>query len=98
MHGKIDMIKHDFKGIYCDMPQSFIATRYHSLIVSEHSFPKDLIVTSRASTDNYIMGVRHNAYPVEGLQFHPESYKTENGDILIKNFLIQTRIGGHTDV
>ena len=86
MHGKVDMIKHDFQGLFIDMPQNFIATRYHSLIVSDSNFPKELMVTSRSSTDNYIMGVRHTKYPVFGFQFHPESYKTEDGHLLIKNF------------
>lgn len=95
MHGKIDRIKHDSKGIYTNMPQRFIATRYHSLVVSEHHIPESIMITSRSTVDNYIMGIRHVEYPVEGLQFHPESYKTENGHLLISNFLMHTRLGGN---
>ncbi len=98
MHGKIDKISHDFNGVYYGMPQDFIATRYHSLIISEHNVPACLKVTSRSSTDSYIMGLRHVEYPIEGLQFHPESYKTEYGHQLIKNFLKQTRVGGFKNV
>ena len=94
VHGKVDSIHHDFKGLYLDVDQDFIATRYHSLIVSESSLSNELMVTSRSKSDMSIMGVRHIKYHTEGLQFHPESYKTTQGVKLIRNFLNLTRIGG----
>lgn len=94
VHGKTDKISHDGNNIYKGVPQNFTATRYHSLIIKEETFPEDLIITSRADSDNYIMGCRHSKYPLEGVQYHPESYMSEYGDMLIKNFLDLTKIGG----
>ena len=85
MHGKTSRIHHDEKTIFKDLPQDFVATRYHSLIVEEKSFPGDLEIS--AKTDGIIMGLRHRKMRVEGVQFHPESVLTAVGMQLLKNFL-----------
>ena len=85
MHGKTSHIHHDDKTIFKDLRQDFVATRYHSLIVEEKSFPADLEIS--AKTDGIIMGLRHRTMRVEGVQFHPESVLTEVGMQLLKNFL-----------
>ena len=85
MHGKTSRIHHDSKTIFKDLPQDFVATRYHSLMVEEKSFPDDLEIS--AQTDGIIMGLRHRKMRVEGVQFHPESVLTEVGMRLLKNFL-----------
>jgi anthranilate synthase/aminodeoxychorismate synthase-like glutamine amidotransferase len=85
-HGKTSEIAHDQKGIFRDLPNPFVATRYHSLIVERKSLPKELRVTAETH-DGTIMGLRHRRYPVEGVQFHPESVLTESGKELLKNFL-----------
>lgn len=84
MHGKTSPIHHDGSGLYRGLPSPFTAMRYHSLIVDE--VPRDFYVTARTERDE-IMGIRHRAWPVEGVQFHPESYRTEAGLGLLKNFL-----------
>lgn len=86
MHGKTSLITHDGKTIYKGIPDPFVATRYHSLIVKEDTLPDCLEVTARADSDE-IMGIRHKEYPLEGVQFHPESFLTEEGPKLLKNFL-----------
>ncbi|MDN3514991.1 MAG: aminodeoxychorismate/anthranilate synthase component II [Candidatus Brocadia sp.] len=86
MHGKTSMIKHDDKTIYKGLSNPFEATRYHSLIVKEDTLPDCLEVTARADDDE-IMGIRHKEYPLEGVQFHPEAFLTEEGPKLLKNFL-----------
>jgi anthranilate synthase/aminodeoxychorismate synthase-like glutamine amidotransferase len=85
-HGKTSEIEHDQKGIFRDLPNPFVATRYHSLIVERKSLPKDLVVTAETH-DGIIMGVRHRRYSIEGVQFHPESVLTESGKQLLQNFL-----------
>mgnify|MGYP001037873897 CR=1 FL=1 len=86
MHGKTSNIYHDGKGVFKDIPSPFEAIRYHSLSISKDELPKDLEVS--AWTDNgIIMGVRHKSYPIEGVQFHPESIKTDYGKDLLQNFL-----------
>jgi anthranilate synthase/aminodeoxychorismate synthase-like glutamine amidotransferase len=85
-HGKTSQIEHDGKGIFRDLPNPFVATRYHSLIVERKSLPKELIVTAETK-EGIIMGVRHRHYPLEGVQFHPESVLTESGKQLLRNFL-----------
>jgi para-aminobenzoate synthetase component 2 len=85
-HGKTSEVKHDGRGIFQKLPNPFIATRYHSLIVERKSLPKDLLVTAETA-DGIIMGLRHRKYTVEGVQFHPESVLTESGKKLLKNFL-----------
>jgi anthranilate synthase/aminodeoxychorismate synthase-like glutamine amidotransferase len=85
-HGKTSEIEHDRKGIFRDLPNPFVATRYHSLIVERKSLPKELLVTAETH-DGTIMGLRHRRFAVEGVQFHPESVLTESGKRLLKNFL-----------
>ncbi len=86
MHGRTSQIHHDQQKIYHGVPSPFTATRYHSLVVSGESVPADLQVTARTS-DGVIMGVRHRGYPIEGVQFHPESILTESGEHIIRNWL-----------
>jgi anthranilate synthase/aminodeoxychorismate synthase-like glutamine amidotransferase len=90
MHGKTSAIDHDGKSIFRDVPAPFTATRYHSLVVEEASLPKSLTPTAHASDNDgsrVLMGLRHKSFPVEGVQFHPESVLTEHGKIMIRNFL-----------
>jgi anthranilate synthase/aminodeoxychorismate synthase-like glutamine amidotransferase len=86
MHGKISSIEHDGRGVFAGLPQPFDATRYHSLVVEEASFPAELEITARTA-DREIMGLRHRSLPIEGLQFHPESILTGVGKHLLRNFL-----------
>jgi anthranilate synthase/aminodeoxychorismate synthase-like glutamine amidotransferase len=86
MHGKTSQVEHDGKTIFTGIDSPMTCTRYHSLIVSEKNLPEDLEVSAR-TTDGTIMGLRHRKYPVEGVQFHPESVLTDDGKRLIKNFL-----------
>ena len=86
MHGKVSEIHHDGKRIYAGLPNPFIATRYHSLIIERATCPECLEITAQTS-DGIIMGVRHKKYPIEGVQFHPESILTQAGKTLLKNFL-----------
>ena len=88
MHGKTSEIHHDEQGIFAGLPNPFVATRYHSLVVSPDSVPNALEVTATA-TDGTIMGLRHRELPVEGVQFHPESVLTVSGPALLANFLAQ---------
>ncbi|HKM68344.1 MAG TPA: aminodeoxychorismate/anthranilate synthase component II [Candidatus Acidoferrum sp.] len=85
-HGKTSEIQHRGTGIFRELPNPFTATRYHSLIVERKSLPRELVVTAETS-DGIIMGLQHREYPVEGVQFHPESVLTESGKQLLKNFL-----------
>jgi para-aminobenzoate synthetase component II len=86
MHGKTDLIHHDGKSIYAGMPNPFTATRYHSLIIANDTLPAEYEIT--AWTDHQeIMGVRHKSWPLEGVQYHPESFLTEHGERLLANFL-----------
>jgi anthranilate synthase/aminodeoxychorismate synthase-like glutamine amidotransferase len=86
MHGKISMIRHEGHGVFRGLPSPFAATRYHSLAIRRATLPACLEVTAQAE-DGEIMGVRHRELPVEGVQFHPESFLTEHGHALLKNFL-----------
>ena len=95
LHGKVDTIQHDNKGLFYNLPMTIKATRYHSLIVDDKLFSNQLMVTARSKSDDYIMGIRHIKYPVEGLQFHPESFMTEHGDTIINNFIELVRGGTH---
>ncbi|MGP0029155.1 MAG: anthranilate synthase component II [Acidimicrobiales bacterium] len=88
MHGKTSEIHHDGQGIFAGLPDPFVATRYHSLVVSPDTVPDELLVTA-TSTDGVIMGLRHRDLPVEGVQFHPESVLTASGPALLANFLDQ---------
>ena len=88
MHGKTSEIHHDGKGIFAGLPNPFVATRYHSLVVQPDSVPDELEVTA-TSTDGVVMGLRHRTLRVEGVQFHPESVLTASGPALLANFLGQ---------
>ncbi len=86
MHGKTSMIHHDNKTIFSGLPNPFVATRYHSLIIKRETLPPVLEVTAWTD-DGVIMGVRHKQYRIEGVQFHPESILTTVGKDLLRNFL-----------
>ena len=86
MHGKTSDIRHDGRGVFTGLSNPFVATRYHSLVVLPDTVPGDLEVTARAE-DGEVMGLRHRRYPVEGVQFHPESILTVEGKRLLANFL-----------
>jgi anthranilate synthase/aminodeoxychorismate synthase-like glutamine amidotransferase len=86
MHGKTSEISHDGKGVFRDLPDPITATRYHSLAVERKSLPSCLEVSAEAE-DGEIMGLRHRQYPVEGIQFHPESILTKEGMNILRNFL-----------
>jgi anthranilate synthase/aminodeoxychorismate synthase-like glutamine amidotransferase len=89
MHGKTSSIKHDGKTIFTGLPNPFIAGRYHSLLVARDSLP-DCLEISAETDEGEIMGLRHKNYPVEGIQFHPESVLTPQGKRIIRNFLKYT--------
>jgi anthranilate synthase component 2 len=94
MHGKTSPIRHQGKGVFAGLPDGFEATRYHSLVVDKATLPDCLEVTSWTENDDgsieEIMGLRHRAHPVEGVQFHPESILTQHGHALLRNFLART--------
>jgi len=87
MHGKTCLVEHDGKSIFNEVKNPFIATRYHSLVISAEDIPKELVVTAKCREDGEIMGARHRKYPIEGVQFHPESILTQEGKKIIANFL-----------
>ncbi len=90
MHGKTSIIIHDKKGIFRGLPDNLTVMRYHSLIVEKESLPECLIITAESLDTKEIMGLRHRDYPdypLEGIQFHPESFATEGGMQMIQNFL-----------
>src|SRR5690348_3366442 len=90
MHGKTSSIRHDGKTIFRSLPEPLEATRYHSLIVAEKDLPAELEVSAHTvdrDGERVIMGLRHRRYPVEGVQFHPESVLTQSGRQLLANFL-----------
>ncbi len=95
MHGKTSAVEHDGAGVFSGLPTPLTCTRYHSLIVAEDSLPSELEVTARTPEGNgagaaggsIIMGLRHRKFPIEGVQFHPESVLTQGGHQMIKNFL-----------
>jgi anthranilate synthase component 2 len=86
MHGKTSQIHHTNQGVFKDLKNPFIATRYHSLVIERATLPDCLEVTAWTD-DEEIMGVRHKTLPIEGVQFHPESVLTEHGHDLLNNFL-----------
>lgn len=95
MHGKTSQVQHDGRTIFRELPSPISATRYHSLIVEESGLPSELEVsawTADRDGKRVIMGLRHRQFPVEGVQFHPESVLTENGKKLIANFLAIQRV------
>ena len=87
MHGKTSRIKGDGKGLFHGVEGSFEAMRYHSLVAQRETLPNELIITAESEDDNEIMGVRHREFPIEGIQFHPESIMTVIGKRLLRNFL-----------
>lgn len=87
MHGKVSLIKHDGKGVFKNLPQNLEVMRYHSLIVDPNSLPYCLEISSKSLDSDEIMGLRHKKYPIEGIQFHPESFATEGGKQILTNFL-----------
>ncbi|MEC9444189.1 MULTISPECIES: anthranilate synthase component II [Psychrobacter] len=103
MHGKVSSIRHDGKGIYQDLPQALEIMRYHSLVVKADTIPSCLTITSVVANENRadlsfdesaltgdeIMGLKHKEYPIQGVQFHPESFATEGAKRLLSNFLLQ---------
>lgn len=86
MHGKVSDVRHRGEGIYRGVPDPFEATRYHSLVVERADLPPDLEVTAWTE-DGQVMGIRHRRFPVEGVQFHPESILTRPGKLILRNFL-----------
>lgn len=89
MHGKTSQIHHDGAGLFAGLPNPFTATRYHSLLVKRDTLPDCLEITAWTA-DGEIMGLRHKSYPIEGVQFHPESIITEHGHAMLRNFLNHT--------
>jgi anthranilate synthase/aminodeoxychorismate synthase-like glutamine amidotransferase len=87
VHGKTSSISHDGEGIFAGVGNPFTATRYHSLVADRGSLPPDLEVSAESLDDGCIMGVRHRRYPVDGVQFHPESILTGEGRRIVSNFL-----------
>ena len=94
MHGYTSEIQHSGEGVFRNLPNSFIATRYHSLVVDRETLSKDFKVTAWSTSESQssgaedlIMGIKHKKYAIEGIQFHPESILTEHGHQLLKNFL-----------
>ncbi|HYX53411.1 MAG TPA: aminodeoxychorismate/anthranilate synthase component II [Candidatus Limnocylindrales bacterium] len=90
MHGKVSQVQHDNRTVFKGAPQPLTATRYHSLIVSQENLPPELEISAETREEDgtrVIMGLRHKRYPVEGVQFHPESVLTDSGRLLLNNFL-----------
>ncbi len=90
MHGKTSTIRHDEKGIFTGLPQHIEVMRYHSLIADKTSLPNCLRITAMSEDTDEIMGLRHKQYPIEGIQFHPESFATEGGKMMLSRFLFKT--------
>jgi anthranilate synthase component 2 len=90
MHGKTSLIRHTGAGVFDGLPQDFVATRYHSLVVERESLPDALEVTAETG-DGVVMGLRHRVHPVEGVQFHPESILTTEGPRLVENWVVRVR-------
>ncbi|TAA09968.1 aminodeoxychorismate/anthranilate synthase component II [Pseudoxanthomonas winnipegensis] len=94
MHGKVSPIRHEGRGVFAGLPDRYEATRYHSLVVDKTTLPPALEVTAWTENEDgsieEIMGLRHREFPVEGVQFHPESILTQHGHALLKNFLERT--------
>ncbi|MBF9032564.1 aminodeoxychorismate/anthranilate synthase component II [Rhodobacterales bacterium HKCCE3408] len=86
VHGKLGQITHKGQGVFAGLPSPLAATRYHSLVVERDSLPASLEITAELE-DGTIMGLRHRELPIEGVQFHPESIRTEHGHALLRNFL-----------
>ena len=87
MHGKTSTIEHNSRGVFRGLEGPFVASRYHSLVVSEEGFPESLEITARTKDEGIIMGLRHRTLPIYGVQFHPESILTDEGRRMLRNFL-----------
>ena len=94
MHGKTSEIRHNGTGVFSGLASPFTATRYHSLVAQRDTLPSELVVTAESLDDGFVMGVRHTQYPIEGVQFHPESILSHDGDALMRNFLFTPRTVG----
>ena len=88
MHGKTSSITHNGKGVFAGLPQHIEVMRYHSLVVEPSTLPSCLEITATSNDTHEIMGLRHKKYPIEGIQFHPESIFTDGGKRLLRNFLL----------
>jgi anthranilate synthase/aminodeoxychorismate synthase-like glutamine amidotransferase len=86
MHGKTSLIEHDGKTVFKNVTNPFVATRYHSLVIEKENFPSELEI-SATTNDGTIMGARHKSFPLEGVQFHPESILTKEGPKIISNWM-----------
>jgi anthranilate synthase component 2 len=96
MHGKVSLIHHDGKGLFAGLSNPFSATRYHSLVVPEETISEELELCAWTEDDDFpkeVMGFRHREYQTHGVQFHPESFLTEEGTLLLKNFLNLPAVG-----
>lgn len=91
VHGKMGTIRHQGAGVFSGLPSPLQATRYHSLVVDRAALPDVLEITAELE-DGTIMGLRHRALPIEGVQFHPESIRSEHGHAMLKNFLDKTKV------
>jgi anthranilate synthase component 2 len=91
VHGKMGEIRHDGEGVFAGLPSPFAATRYHSLVVDRDSLPDSLKITA-ALTNGTIMGLQHRDLPIHGVQFHPESIRSEHGHALLQNFLNEMKV------
>ncbi len=91
VHGKLGAMQHSGKGVFTGLPSPLMATRYHSLVVERESLPDCLEITSWLE-DGLIMGLRHRELPIEGVQFHPESIRSEHGHAMLRNFLSQAAV------
>lgn len=89
MHGKTSIIEHDEQGVFKGLPQDLEVMRYHSLVADRQTLPECLKITAQSKDTKEIMGLRHKTYPIEGIQFHPESFATEGGKEILTNFLFQ---------
>jgi len=94
LHGKTSEVLHDGRGAFWDMPQPFPATRYHSLIVTADTVQEPLQVTATSAGDGYVMALRHRELPLESVQFHPESIRTDSGRQLLGNVVQSARTWG----
>jgi anthranilate synthase/aminodeoxychorismate synthase-like glutamine amidotransferase len=86
VHGKVSQVRHDGEGLFRGCPETLRTARYHSLVVREETLPAELRVDARTE-DGVVMAITHRRKPLFGIQFHPESYGTSGGDLLIRNFL-----------
>lgn len=86
IHGKVEYIKNDGRGVFKDLPKEFKVTRYHSLVIDKENLPGDLEISAKTK-DAVIMGIRHKKYDIEGVQFHPEAVLTEYGHEILMNFI-----------